>query len=216
GVQKCLGREGGRRLRGPGAKACGGRGGGGGVLIGGNQTLIRQKLRRTQGTADTFSGETINLPFLLKDRSLPAMAAMFTSVVTMVPFLFKHLTATSFRMPWLALVSPFTTAIKTPWSALTSASSQPISSRGLSALSSVASSRLLERCPGRPAPSGSSAQRGATLLGRCQQLVCFQPSAGMKTKTALKRRCKDCFIVRRRGALFVVCKTHPRHKQRQG
>lgn len=141
-----------------------------------------------------------------------------TGVVAMVPFLFKHLTATSFRMPWLALVSPFTTtaAVRTPWSALTSASRQPISSRGLSALSSVASSGVLGRCPGQPAPSGSSAQRGATLLGRCQQLVCFQPSAGMKTKSALKRRCKDCFVVRRRGALFVFCKTHPRHKQRQG
>uniref|UniRef100_A0A8C1XRB8 Ribosomal protein n=1 Tax=Cyprinus carpio TaxID=7962 RepID=A0A8C1XRB8_CYPCA len=54
------------------------------------------------------------------------------------------------------------------------------------------------------------------LLGRCQQLLCIQPSAGMKTKTALKRRCKDCFFVRRRGRLFVFCKSHPRHKQRQG
>ncbi|KAL4630005.1 39S ribosomal protein L36, mitochondrial [Arapaima gigas] len=43
-----------------------------------------------------------------------------------------------------------------------------------------------------------------------------QPIVGMKTKTALKRRCKDCFFVRRRGRLFVYCKTNPRHKQRQG
>lgn len=54
------------------------------------------------------------------------------------------------------------------------------------------------------------------LLGQCQQLMCVQPSAGMKTKTALKRRCKECFFVRRRGRLFVFCKAHPRHKQRQG
>ncbi|XP_042632708.1 39S ribosomal protein L36, mitochondrial-like [Cyprinus carpio] len=54
------------------------------------------------------------------------------------------------------------------------------------------------------------------LLGPCQQLLCVQPAAGMKTKTALKRRCKDCFFVRRRGRLFVFCKSHPRHKQRQG
>ncbi|XP_076188352.1 large ribosomal subunit protein bL36m [Aptenodytes patagonicus] len=39
--------------------------------------------------------------------------------------------------------------------------------------------------------------------------------AGLKTKTSLKRRCKDCFIVRRRGRLYVVCKTNPRHKQRK-
>lgn len=39
--------------------------------------------------------------------------------------------------------------------------------------------------------------------------------AGLKTKTTLKRRCKDCFIVRRRGRLYVLCKTNPRHKQRK-
>ncbi|KAG5264805.1 hypothetical protein AALO_G00258200 [Alosa alosa] len=54
------------------------------------------------------------------------------------------------------------------------------------------------------------------LLGQCQQLTCVQPVSGMKTKTALKRRCKDCFFVWRRGRLCVYCKTHPRHKQRQG
>ncbi|NXD81767.1 RM36 protein, partial [Halcyon senegalensis] len=41
------------------------------------------------------------------------------------------------------------------------------------------------------------------------------PLAGLKTKTTLKRRCKDCFIVRRRGRLYVCCKTNPRHKQRK-
>ncbi|KAM9340356.1 large ribosomal subunit protein bL36m [Symphorus nematophorus] len=64
--------------------------------------------------------------------------------------------------------------------------------------------------------SGSSAQCGPSLLGQCQHLSCVQPSAGMKTKAALKRRCKDCFFVLRRGRLFVFCKTNPRHKQRQG
>uniref|UniRef100_H3BVW3 Ribosomal protein n=1 Tax=Tetraodon nigroviridis TaxID=99883 RepID=H3BVW3_TETNG len=57
---------------------------------------------------------------------------------------------------------------------------------------------------------------GASLLGQCQNVSCIQPSAGMKTKSALKRRCKDCFFVLRRGRLFVYCKTNPRHKQRQG
>uniref|UniRef100_A0A672IFB1 Ribosomal protein n=1 Tax=Salarias fasciatus TaxID=181472 RepID=A0A672IFB1_SALFA len=53
-------------------------------------------------------------------------------------------------------------------------------------------------------PPGPRRPHGASLLGQ------------MKTKSALKRRCKDCFFVRRRGRLFVFCKTHPRHKQRQG
>ncbi|XP_074432513.1 large ribosomal subunit protein bL36m [Larus michahellis] len=39
--------------------------------------------------------------------------------------------------------------------------------------------------------------------------------AGLKTKTSLRRRCKDCYIVRRRGRLYVCCKTNPRHKQRK-
>ncbi|CAM4511870.1 large ribosomal subunit protein bL36m [Lepidochelys kempii] len=47
------------------------------------------------------------------------------------------------------------------------------------------------------------------------QLPVVQTVMGMKTKGVIKRRCKDCFIVRRRGRLFVYCKTHPRHKQRQ-
>ncbi|NWV03608.1 RM36 protein, partial [Ptilonorhynchus violaceus] len=40
--------------------------------------------------------------------------------------------------------------------------------------------------------------------------------AGLKTKTSLRRRCKDCYIVRRRGRLYVLCKSNPRHKQRKG
>ncbi|NWU91292.1 RM36 protein, partial [Upupa epops] len=39
--------------------------------------------------------------------------------------------------------------------------------------------------------------------------------AGLKTKTSLRRRCKDCFFVRRRGRLYIYCKTNPRHKQRK-
>ncbi|XP_070702995.1 large ribosomal subunit protein bL36m [Pempheris klunzingeri] len=67
-----------------------------------------------------------------------------------------------------------------------------------------------------PPSRGPSAHCAPSLLGQCQHLACSQPSAGMKTKTALKRRCKDCFFVRRRGHMFVFCKTNPRHKQRQG
>ncbi|MDP2650153.1 MAG: 50S ribosomal protein L36 [bacterium] len=37
----------------------------------------------------------------------------------------------------------------------------------------------------------------------------------MKVKSSVKKICKDCKNVRRRGRLFVVCK-NPRHKQRQG
>ncbi|CAD7011793.1 unnamed protein product [Ceratitis capitata] len=37
--------------------------------------------------------------------------------------------------------------------------------------------------------------------------------AGFKVKGRLKRRCKDCYFVVREERLYVICPTHPRHKQ---
>ena len=37
----------------------------------------------------------------------------------------------------------------------------------------------------------------------------------MKVKSSVKKRCPKCKIVRRRGALRVIC-SNPKHKQRQG
>ncbi|XP_043921021.1 39S ribosomal protein L36, mitochondrial [Protopterus annectens] len=59
-------------------------------------------------------------------------------------------------------------------------------------------------------------RQGAVNFLGMSRLPYLQHLAGMKTKSAIRKRCKDCFIVRRRGRLFVFCKTHPRHKQRQG
>lgn len=39
------------------------------------------------------------------------------------------------------------------------------------------------------------------------------PSCGFKVKGRLKRRCKDCYFVMRNQRLYVICETHPRHKQ---
>ncbi|ODQ77954.1 hypothetical protein BABINDRAFT_163004 [Babjeviella inositovora NRRL Y-12698] len=38
----------------------------------------------------------------------------------------------------------------------------------------------------------------------------------MKTKTSVKKFCQDCYMVRRKGRVFVYCKTNKKHKQRQG
>ena len=38
----------------------------------------------------------------------------------------------------------------------------------------------------------------------------------MKVRTSLKRLCKHCTTVRRKGKLFIICKRNPKHKQRQG
>lgn len=38
----------------------------------------------------------------------------------------------------------------------------------------------------------------------------------MKVQASVKRRCKDCKIIRRKGRVYVICKSNPKHKQRQG
>lgn len=37
----------------------------------------------------------------------------------------------------------------------------------------------------------------------------------MKVRASVKKHCKNCKIVRRRGRVYVIC-SNPRHKQRQG
>ncbi|MBN8215916.1 MAG: 50S ribosomal protein L36 [Spirochaetes bacterium] len=37
----------------------------------------------------------------------------------------------------------------------------------------------------------------------------------MKVKSSIKKICKDCKVIRRKGVLRVICK-NPRHKQKQG
>ena len=38
----------------------------------------------------------------------------------------------------------------------------------------------------------------------------------MKVKASVKKICRNCKIVRRKGTLYVVNKKNPRFKQRQG
>lgn len=38
----------------------------------------------------------------------------------------------------------------------------------------------------------------------------------MKVRASVKKMCPDCQIVKRRGTLYVICKTNKRCKQRQG
>lgn len=37
----------------------------------------------------------------------------------------------------------------------------------------------------------------------------------MKVRPSVKRICKDCKVIRRRGVVRIICK-NPKHKQRQG
>lgn len=44
-------------------------------------------------------------------------------------------------------------------------------------------------------------------------IVSVEQNCGFKVKGRLRRRCKDCYFVMREKRLYVICKTHPRHKQ---
>ncbi|HEY4500173.1 MAG: 50S ribosomal protein L36 [Patescibacteria group bacterium] len=38
----------------------------------------------------------------------------------------------------------------------------------------------------------------------------------MRVKSSVKKKCANCLVVRRKGYVYIVCKSNPRHKQRQG
>ena len=38
----------------------------------------------------------------------------------------------------------------------------------------------------------------------------------MKVRVSVKPICKDCKVVKKKNVIRVVCKTSPKHKQRQG
>ena len=38
----------------------------------------------------------------------------------------------------------------------------------------------------------------------------------MKVRASVKKRIRDCIIVRRKGRIYVINKKNPRFKQRQG
>ncbi|MEK9943804.1 MAG: 50S ribosomal protein L36 [Gammaproteobacteria bacterium] len=38
----------------------------------------------------------------------------------------------------------------------------------------------------------------------------------MKVRASVKKICRNCKLVRRKGTLYVICKTEPKHKQKQG
>lgn len=67
---------------------------------------------------------------------------------------------------------------------------------------------LLRRVASAVGPLLQLGRRPLSALG-------LQPALGFKTKGVLKRRCKGCYLVKRRGRWFVHCKTNPKHKQRQ-
>ena len=78
-----------------------------------------------------------------------------------------------------------------------------------------ASHRRHQRDPRRAPPPRRTLRRpcrAESLLG----LGNLPYARWFKTVSSLKKRCEDCYIVRRGKITYNYCKTHPRHKQRQG
>ncbi|OAY31696.1 uncharacterized protein LOC110630750 [Manihot esculenta] len=38
----------------------------------------------------------------------------------------------------------------------------------------------------------------------------------MKVRSSVKKMCEFCQIIKRRGRVYVICSSNPKHKQRQG
>ncbi|MBQ3655788.1 MAG: 50S ribosomal protein L36 [Bacteroidales bacterium] len=38
----------------------------------------------------------------------------------------------------------------------------------------------------------------------------------MRVRTSVKKRSADCKVVRRKGRVYIICKSNPKFKQRQG
>ncbi|ODV62610.1 mitochondrial 54S ribosomal protein bL36m ASCRUDRAFT_74958 [Ascoidea rubescens DSM 1968] len=57
-----------------------------------------------------------------------------------------------------------------------------------------------------------------SLLSSPISSILLQPglTRGFKVRTSVKKLCKECYIAKRRGRVYVYCKSNKKHKQRQG
>jgi large subunit ribosomal protein L36 len=61
---------------------------------------------------------------------------------------------------------------------------------------------------------GVPARRRPLTAARAGSLI-TEPKGIMKVRPSVKPMCEKCKIIRRHGAVLVICQ-NPRHKQRQG
>jgi large subunit ribosomal protein L36 len=53
------------------------------------------------------------------------------------------------------------------------------------------------------------------LVALCAGRAALSVGSGMKIRTSVKPRCERCKIIRRKGAVMIIC-SNPKHKQKQG
>ena len=95
----------------------------------------------------------------------------------------------------------------------TSCPSEPFATRSL--LSALPSPSPLTRSP-RVLISATLYRSSLLFSSSPPACRCLLVVGAMKVKSSVKKICNDCYLVRRKRRLYVMCRTHPRHKQRQG
>ena len=81
---------------------------------------------------------------------------------------------------------------------------------------SLCSSRLcstLSHSASIPVRSSLNAQNLAQRTTSSSIISQAQQERGMKVRSAVKRFCEGCSVVRRKGRLYVICSKDPKHKQ---
>lgn len=48
-----------------------------------------------------------------------------------------------------------------------------------------------------------------------QQSFILNMARSYKVRTSVKKFCSHCYIARRKGRVYVLCKANPKHKQKQ-
>lgn len=56
----------------------------------------------------------------------------------------------------------------------------------------------------------------ARVMPQFSKVAALLPTRTFKVRTSVKKFCKDCYMVRRKGRVYVYCKSNGKHKQRQG
>ncbi|KAK4152196.1 ribosomal protein L36-domain-containing protein [Chaetomidium leptoderma] len=120
-----------------------------------------------------------------------------------------------------------TKLLQTVRSAASAAKSLASSMRALSLSARPATLPAVQtRCLSQAALSTARTTLGAGAIAPSVQsgVAVFQrqQTRGMKVRSAIKKRCEHCKVVRRKankrhnGYLYIICPANPRHKQRQG
>ncbi|KAJ8753273.1 hypothetical protein K2173_017896 [Erythroxylum novogranatense] len=67
-----------------------------------------------------------------------------------------------------------------------------------------------------PIPGSLSSSRYPLSWAKPRHQASQPTIVAMKVRSSVKKMCEFCQIVKRRGRVYVICSSNPKHKQRQG